>query len=715
MRAIILRLMLTACASLLLSPVSFAQTPPVAPPGSVTLPLVDYDKLVDRAAHPPAPAERPPVAAVVARADLQVRVSAAGVHGTATLQGEVLSEGRVRVPLVDRTPTIALLDAQQAGAPVPIVTEGGTMSAILSGRGPFTLTLAFGSDVTSEPGRASALLPAMWAGTVRATIEAPGDNADVRVAEALIGSRSSSAGKTVVEVTLQPRVLSLVYWSSREQAVRTLREARLVTDVKTLVTVAEADLRLASLFDVNVLQGEPEQLDLQVPDGYEVVSVSGGSVESAGQQQGGRLTLAIRERARQRHQFLVTLERTIAGGIQHADLALPGVQGAQRETGEVAWEAVGTIDLTATEAGPLRRLDVSEVNASLSALARSPLLAAFRYQRRGDERVPVAFDVRRFADAPVLGAAAEDATVTTLVSSEGRALTEFMLRVRNRGQLFLKVGLPKGATLLSAEVEGQPVKPVDAPDGARVPLTRPGFRPAGPYTVSFVYVESGSSFGRKGDAEMKLPRMDLPLEALHWEVFLPERYKVKRFEGDAMPDTWIAPPAAPSSEPVVPHAFRRTGVLRPGQLGGVAIDTSGAVLPGATVEVVQGSYRQSQVTTGRGEFLFSGVPSGPVTITVELMGFRSFTTVLPGAGVSVEVPLQVAGVQESVRVMAQQPGAAGTAAFLAPSQNVVNLQQRVSGVLPVRIDVPRNGQSFRFVRPLVLDEETALRFEYKMR
>ena len=39
-------------------------------------------------------------------------------------------------------------------------------------------------------------------------------------------------------------------------------------------------------------------------------------------------------------------------------------------------------------------------------------------------------DVRRFADAPALAAAAEHATATTLVTSEGRMLTEFLLRVR---------------------------------------------------------------------------------------------------------------------------------------------------------------------------------------------------------------------------------------------------------------------------------------------
>ena len=49
----------------------------------------------------------------------------------------------------------------------------------------------------------------------------------------------------------------------------------------------------------------------------------------------------------------------------------------------------------------------------------------------------------------------------------------------------------------------------------------------------------------------------------------------------------------------------------------------------------------------------------------------------------------------------------------AASANVTNLQQRVAGVLPVAVDVPRAGNSFRFVRPLVLDEETKLTFTYK--
>jgi len=48
-----------------------------------------------------------------------------------------------------------------------------------------------------------------------------------------------------------------------------------------------------------------------------------------------------------------------------------------------------------------------------------------------------------------------------------------------------------------------------------------------------------------------------------------------------------------------------------------------------------------------------------------------------------------------------------------PSSNVYNLQQRVAGVLPVAVDIPRAGASYRFLRPLVLNEETKLSFAYK--
>ena len=91
---------------------------------------------------------------------------------------------------------------------------------------------------------------------------------------------------------------------------------------------------------------------------------------------------------------------------------------------------------------------------------------------------------------------AERATITTLANIEGKSLTEVTLRVRNHSKPFVKVQLPTGATILSADVEGEKVKPVLDTDGNRIPLLREGFNPAGAYTVSFVYLNSGTRFAR---------------------------------------------------------------------------------------------------------------------------------------------------------------------------------------------------------------------------
>ncbi len=649
MAATFIRVVVAAAALLAVVVPARAQAP-AGPPGTVTLPLSEYDRLAERAARPPAPPAIPPVPAFVSRADLQLRAAPGDLRGSITLTGEVLAAGWARVPLLAGG---TLVDAQQGGRTAQLTSEGRTTSAILAGPAPFVLAVTWSAEVTTEPGRAMAWLPAVQAGSVHATIEMPGENGDVRLDPGLVSARSSAGGKTIVEATLVPGTPSRLSWSSRDHVVPAAHEVRLASDVKTLITVGETDARLAALFDVTVIQGEPDRLDLRLPDGFEVVSMSGAAVETSGQQN-GRLPITLREPGRRRQQFLLTLERTVAGGLQHAEVVLPAVAGAQRETGEVAWEGLGTVELTAPEKGALRRLDVTEVSASLATLARAPLLSAFRYQRHGDEPVAVEFDVRRFADAPVIAAAADRAVVTTLVTGEGRALTEFALVVRNRGQRFLKVALPPGSTLLTAEVAGEAVKPVEGADGTRVPLLRAGLRPAGAYTVSFVYLASGSALGKKGEGHLPLARVDVPIGVLEWELFLPDKYKVRKFTGDLMPRDLI--PAL--------REDRGASGLGPAS-GGL---TGQAAAPKETVTAEAGL-----------------VASQPESVTYR--------------------PDEL---QRSERPQAQAQSGAN-----APSQNVQNLQRRVAGVLPVRVDVPRAGQSYVFVRPLVLDEETTLRFQYK--
>ena len=267
-------------------------------------------------------------------------------------------------------------------------------------------------------GRASAQLPQLGAGTIRATIDAPGEGSDLTIDRALVTRRARAQGRLIVDATLAPGGGSRIGWSSRDAGTASpVRALRLLDDVKTLVTVGENDLRVTAIFDVTVVQGTTATLAVRLPEGFSLTSFTGAPNEGADVVD-GRLVLSV-PAGRARHQFLVALERPIADASSRRVVTLPWLEGSQRETGDVAIEGVGALELAVAEQRPLTRIDVVELSAALTALAHEPLLAAYRYQRRAAEAVTLAFDVTRFPDAAVLAAAADRATATTLVTPEG--------------------------------------------------------------------------------------------------------------------------------------------------------------------------------------------------------------------------------------------------------------------------------------------------------
>jgi len=169
--------------------------------------------------------------------------------------------------------------------------------------------------------------------------------------------------------------------------------------------------------------------------------------------------------------------------------------------------------------------------------------------------------------------------------------------------------------------------------------------------------------------------------------------------------------------------------LLPGQLGGSVVDPSGAAIGNARITVTTSDtgYKANTATNSDGSWRVFGISSGRVRIQVDSQGFRTITQDViydanrPGP---VNLVLQVGSISEAIEVTSvavngrydeveHQAKKQAQAAQVAPSSNVVNLQRRVAGVLPVAIEVPHAGTAFHFVRPLVGNEETKVTFAYK--
>ena len=733
MKALILILLMTAVAAGQQRN-TIVSTPFPAPgtAGTVTLSLSEYNRLVELSMRKDKSPDEAPLPFVLSHAVFKLRVENQTLVGTVDIDGSLLAKGSVKTPL---TTALTILEAKQATNPLPLLQEGSHHAAILSGPGPFAVSLGVAAPLTIEAGRASFTLPVPLASSSVLTLELPGNHANVRVEPGIVTSRDTANGQTRIEAALEPGKAARIWWTTREIAAPVAqREVRFLSDVKSVVSVDDSQLRVTALCDVNVVQGEAPEFKMTLPQGYELVTVSGNTLESH-DVSGNTLTLRVHDPARRNHQFLIAIERS--NRETQAEGPLLSFADAQRETGEVLVEGAGAMELKATESGGLRRMDVREAGAITRSLSHFPLQAAFRYNRRSSEAPKLQLEWRQFQDADVLSAVAERATVTTLTNIEGRTLTEVSLRVRNHAKPFMKIELPAGAQLLSAEVEGERVKPVEGKDGTRVPLLRAGLNSAKPYTVSFVYYSSGTRFAKSGAYDMGLPKLSIPVNLLTWEVSLPERLEVKQFGGNALSAELFPASVAKNIVDGEDDVYERSqswsqvdlSTLEPGQVGGVIVDPNGAVIPGAEVTVTNTQTGTTLTTRSDDEGLWriAGLQPGAVKVAIAFPGFKKMQydldlhaskpsrigTTMDVASVTETVTVTGRGAEIDSRQIEDMVKKNQLAQLNANSQNVFNLQRRVAGILPVAVEVPRSGKSYRFVRPLVMEEETRITFQYK--
>ncbi|MFN8095729.1 MAG: TonB-dependent receptor [Vicinamibacteria bacterium] len=98
-----------------------------------------------------------------------------------------------------------------------------------------------------------------------------------------------------------------------------------------------------------------------------------------------------------------------------------------------------------------------------------------------------------------------------------------------------------------------------------------------------------------------------------------------------------------------------------GEVRGTVADTSGAVLPGATVTLtnVNTGYTRDVATDAKGDFVFPVVDPGSYRVDVTLQGFRKYSQMLSVSALqtaSILPKLEVGGLQEAVEVTAVTEG-----------------------------------------------------------
>ncbi|MCB9780370.1 MAG: hypothetical protein H6742_17530 [Alphaproteobacteria bacterium] len=529
---------------------AFAQDIPAA---RVVVPWQDFKTLWEKGQAPP---EKP------APAPRDFAISSARYVGTVdgestvfrvTLQIDVLKDkGWAAIPVLPAS--VALVSARTRTGEAPVYIDGGWYTFITDDSGPVTLTLDFAVSTFDEGGQAGFAFRMPQSGGTEVELTVPGElDLDFQVAGAQQVESVEKRGARVMTARLPATGNLAVSWqrAQDEEAAAAAREGRIYAEHHALVGVGEGLIQGRSTVSYSILFQGTDQLQVDLPADVTVLDVTGqGLGEWAVTQEGGRnvVTADLNFEALGAYQLTLDYERPLAEAeLKGAPVPVPDLQvrGAERVKGFVGVDARSTLEVKAGDAQVARPIDVRELPASILGQTDWPVLLGYRYGKAGWS---VPLEIRQHDDVDMLVTIIDQAAATTVITPDGRRMTQVVYAMRNNRAQFLELELPAGATPWSTFVGGKAVKPARTDDGkVLVPLARSQSSggEVARFAVEMVYVEDGVAAqpGDVVDFHATLPRATVPSTSVAWTVYVPDEAKVKQssIDGSLRQVEWFTP------------------------------------------------------------------------------------------------------------------------------------------------------------------------------
>ncbi len=536
----------TALLALALSPtVSVARADDI-PAARVVLPWQDFKTLWEKGQAPEDPPKPAPRAYAISSARYAGRVEGEATVFSATLKVEVLNEDQwTAVPLLPTS--TALRSARIRGQEAPIYLDGGWYTWVTDQPGTVTIDLEFAVTTFDEGGRSGFAFRLAPSGATEVELSVDSDaDLDFEVAGAQqITDRQRGDQRIMTALLPATGNLSVGWERAVDEVAEDVRQARVYAEHQALVGVGEGLLTGHSTVNYSILFAGTDSFTVDLPQSTTVLDVTGqGLRDWTVTDEGDRKVVhaALNFEAEGSYALTIDYEQPLPEGGGRVVLPDLRVLGAERVKGFIGVDARSTLEVRPGDATIARPIDVRELPAAILGQTDWPVLLGYRYGKAGWS-VPV--DIRQHDEVDMLVTIIDQAAATTVLTPDGRRMTQVVYAMRNNRAQFLELALPQGATPWSTFVGGKAVKPARADDGKLlVPLARSQASGGdlARFAVEMVYVED-SAGADQGVFTASLPLADVPATAVAWTVYVPEAAKVQKnsIDGTLRQVDWFTP------------------------------------------------------------------------------------------------------------------------------------------------------------------------------
>lgn len=435
---------------------------------------------------------------------------------------------------------VVVHSATQDGKPVALVDEGAGWSWIGDGPGRRELVVELVVPPRGPRGSIEYRFFVADSPVTRLSVDFDTPDLSPQITNAVSRRIRSSESGTHLEAVLKPtneiHIVGLHY-------VRTSagRAAKVYGQTHNLVSLSGESVELFSVVDYTILYAPQKTFRIELPAGYDVVSADGQGAFHHRIEVVDHKPVLVGETAfgmRDHYEISLRLKRTLAVDEKRVQMPVLELLDVERDTGFVAIEIPGKLSVEGVDGDGLVPLDVRELPEKIVMSAVSPVVRAFRY---ADRRGPVWLRVARYPERALATGGVDQLVATSVVTTDGRIMTDARLELRNVLEQYLALEIDERATVESATIDGRPVKP-SRDDRGRVllPLVR-SKREGGrlvPFEVQLVYRFDVAAMSLVGRRELVLPKLDVPVSSLEWNVYVPGGYAATELDGPVRPQVF---------------------------------------------------------------------------------------------------------------------------------------------------------------------------------
>ena len=440
------------------------------------------------------------------------------------------------VPLIGDD--VVLVRGTVDGKPIPVSEQNGYHVWITRSTGEITIDLDI--LVPSRGPRGSLEYDFLVARTpvTSFSCEFPSKDLEPRLDAAVQSDVRSLENSTLLDATLRPTTrIHLVGFKDLTESEG--RKARVFAESMNLLSIDENTLDMFTVIRYTILYAGTKQFDIVVPDGMTVVSADGeGAFQYAQDKRpDGRMVIKGETAFPIKNGYEISLRmkrqmpRAEKSATDTIEVPIPRCSGVEREHGWLAVEVPGKLRLKEDKLSEITPIDMRQLPKEMVGSAVSPIIKAYRYH---SDDASVRLIATRLPDKEPASGSVDRIRAFSVVSPEGKILTDMRITMRNRLRPTLTLTPPDGTEVLSVHLDGEAIRPARNSNGdLMLPLKRSqGQDKLESFTMQIVMESEASPLGLFGTSDLSLPTVGLPTSTASWTIFLPAKNIYSALEGD---------------------------------------------------------------------------------------------------------------------------------------------------------------------------------------